>query len=159
VDPNATTALSVPYFHSMLDKGGAIPANIGLPGLKAMGAKPRRFDDKSITVSYTPGVSTNVQENQSGSLAPGANKPTISPWLLTNTDYASVAAWAPSTTLHNGVYYYLDAGGISGDGVYEYSIDVELQFQFRKPLIPVDIQSPPAQSATAHLLPGATVTH
>jgi len=31
----------------------------------------------------------------------------------------------------------LDTGGLPGDGQYEYGVELEVQFQFRKPLVVV----------------------
>lgn len=126
---NAASQLPVPYFHYMIDKTGAIPTNATIDTLRAMGAKPRRFDDKSIVVQWSPSYVISQETNP-------LVKPYISPWLNTN-DSANTAAWAPSTAEHYGLWYYLDAGALPGDGQYEYECSVEIQVQFRKPLLPV----------------------
>jgi len=70
----------------------------------------------------------------SGGGAGGAasSKYAISPWLTTTADNVSPGAFSPSGVDHLGCYWYLDqliAGG------YQYAIEVEVQFQFKKPLI------------------------
>jgi len=129
VDPNVTTALVVPNLYYMIDKPQAIPTTATLETLKQMGAKPKRFDDKNVTVSWSPGVLLNAN---SGALVGTLSKPLISPWL--NTNATPDAAWTPNSVDHSGLFNYLEAGGITGDGRYEYGVDVEVQFQFRKPL-------------------------
>jgi len=129
VDPNVTTALTVPNLFYMIDKPQAIPTTATLETLKQMGAKPKRFDDKNVVISWTPGVLLNAN---AGALASALSKPLISPWL--NTNATPDAAWTPNSVDHSGLFNYLEAGGITGDGRYEYGVDIEVQFQFRKPL-------------------------
>ena len=56
--PGGPGTFGIPYIYTMLDKSGAIPLNTTLENLKQMGAKPRRFDDKTIVVSWKPSVLT-----------------------------------------------------------------------------------------------------
>lgn len=130
VDPNAATALRVPHLFYMIDKPQAIPLAATLENLKQMGAKPRRFDNRDIVVQWSPGVQLSAND---GALAASLVKPMISPWL--NTNATPDAAWTPSRIDHAGLFHFLEAGAITGDGQYEYGIDVECQFQFRKPLM------------------------
>lgn len=127
---DAATALRVPNMYYMIDKAQTLPANTTLATLRSMGAKPHRFDDKSVVVSWSPGV--QIAANN-GALAASLVKPLISPWLATNA--TPDAAWTPSGVDHAGIFYQLDAGALPGDGQYEYGVDVEVQFQFRKPLM------------------------
>jgi len=130
---DAATALRVPQFYYMIDKAQSLPLGTTLATLRSMGAKPRRFDDKNIIVQYAPGVQQVVWDG--GAIqVPAA--PKISPWLSTNA--TPDGAWLPSTVDHGGLFYILDTQGpLPGDGQYEYGVEVEVQFQFRKPLLPI----------------------
>jgi len=127
---DATTALRVPQFYYMIDKAQAIPLTATLATLRSMGAKPRRFDDKNLTVSYHPAVQGSVWD---GAALTVPSMPRTSPWL--NTNATPDGAWTASTIDHGGLFYYLDAGALPGDGQYEFSVELEVQFEFRKPLI------------------------
>jgi len=130
---DAATAIRVPQFYHMIDKAQSIPLGATLDTLRSMGARPRRFDDKNIIVKYSPGVQQSVWTGGAGT-APSA--PRISPWLSTNA--TPDGAWNPSGVDHGGLFYILDTQGpLPGDGQYEYGVEVEAQFQFRKPLISV----------------------
>lgn len=129
-----TVGYSKPYLYHMIDKSGAIPTNITLEGLKQMGARPRALDEKPLYVSWAPAVLQ--QELTSGGAAPTSQGAAykISPWL--NTSNVSVdSPWNPSTVDHLGVYWYLEAQGAGQPQTFYYEIDVEVQFEFKKPLI------------------------
>lgn len=129
---DAATALRVPQFYYMIDKAQAIPLNATIATLRSMGAKPRRFDDKNVYVTYAPAVQGSVWD---GGAATVPSMPRTSPWLSTNA--TPDGAWNPNTIDHGGLFYYLDAGVLPGDGQYEFSVELEVQFEFRKPLIPI----------------------
>lgn len=129
-DTNAATALRVPQLLHIIDKRGAITSAPTVLQMEQMGAKSYRFDDRNIRVSYKPSVSL-IAVDQPG-FAPGVQK--VSPWISTNQTVNG--PWAPSQIDHRGIWFVLDAGALPGDGTYEYSVDVEVQFQFRKPNFP-----------------------
>jgi len=141
VTTNASAAIRVPNLYYMIDKAQSLPLNTTLGTLKAMGAKPHRFDDKNVVVQWSPGVQLSAN---TGALVAALTKPLISPWL--NTNATPDATWTPSSVDHAGIFHYLEAGGLPGDGTYEYDVDVECQFQFRKPLLIVASTAPPALS-------------
>jgi len=126
-------AISVPYMYTMVDRAGVVKAGASLAQLKAMGATPKRFDDKTLTVSYKPGVLNSVETSLAG--ATNYTRPMISPWLATMNDPTS-PLYNPSTVQHRGLWFVLDAKGLPGDATYEYDVDIEVNFQFRKPLFP-----------------------
>jgi len=111
---------SRPNFYYMLDKAGAIPLGINLEGLKQMGARPRGCDEKPIHISWAPTVLT-VDETLAGPL-PSQYK--TSPWL--STDVPNVA--------HNGVYWYIEQQFPAGGPGFEYQAEIEVQFEFKKPI-------------------------
>lgn len=110
---------SRPNFYYMLDKAQAIPVGINLEGLKQMGARPRQVDEKPISISWAPTVLT-VDETLAGPL-PAQYK--TSPWL--SSDVQNVA--------HNGVYWFVDQQFPVGGGT-QYTAEIEVQFEFKKPL-------------------------
>lgn len=118
---------AVPNLFYMIDKSGSIPTNVVLPALKSMGAKPHRFDDKTIVVSWRPSVLTATAS------APGVDAQTqykISPWLSTNANTLNPGPYAPSSVDHLGLFWYLEqAGAATG-----YTIEVTVEYQFKKPL-------------------------
>lgn len=128
----STTGTAKPYLYYMIDKAGAIPTNISLEGLKQMGAKPRAFDEKQLTISWSPSVLQDVLTV--GGAAPVAQGSAykISPWLNT-ADTTVGSPWNASTVDHLGVYWYVEAP-VAGTAT-SYEIDVEVQFEFKKPLI------------------------
>jgi len=139
------TAFPIPLLYHRIDKGGALPSNTSIGQLKAMGCKPMRFT-KDITVVWKPGVSIVTDNNNNTAALP--TKPMISPWLLTGRTVTQ-PAWAPNDTDHKGLYWYMETPGLPGDGSYEYDCEVEVMFDFKKPLATVtDEQQPPAVRAS-----------
>jgi len=128
------TAFPIPLLYHRIDKGGALPSTTSIGQLKAMGCKPMRFT-KDITVTFKPGVSVVTDNNNNTAALP--TKPMISPWLLTSRT-VELAAWAPNDTDHKGLYWYMETAALPGDGTYEYDCEVEVMFDFKKPLGAVD---------------------
>lgn len=119
---------SVPNMYYMIDRSGSIPANVTLDGLKAMGAKPLRFDDKTIVRGFAPSVLTV------DTAAPGvfqSSQYKISPWLSTNSNALNAGPWNPSTIDHMGIFWYVqqEIGNNAG-----YRVEITIEFQFKKPL-------------------------
>lgn len=125
-------AAAVPYHYHMLDKSGAIPNNLTLENIKQMGGKPRRFDDKTIVVSWRPSVLT-ADLTQVGVGAVAGSQYKLSPVLSTNANAANPAApWAPSVVDHLGIYWYVaQANGVGN----QYEVELEAQFAFMRPLV------------------------
>jgi len=125
-----------PYLYYMIDKSGSIPDNVTLEGLKQAGAKPHRFDEKPLSVSWKPSV---LQETSgAGFLAQGSGYK-ISPLLATSANPASVGVWNPSTINHLGIKWYMETAGTSLD-VY---VEAEVQFEFYKANFPSLTSVPP----------------
>lgn len=126
-----------PNFYYMIDKSQSIPINVNLEGLKQMGARPRQVDEKPISVQWSPSVLT--EDQALGGALPSQYK--ISPWLSTNA--ANLGPFVPSTINHNGLFWYVDQ--MFGGGV-QYQVEIEVQFQFKKPLWTKQLSSTPAIS-------------
>jgi len=108
---------SRPNMYYMLDKSGAISPVATLAQLKQMGARPRAVDNKPTSIQWKPSVLTE-EETLGGAVAAQYK---LSPWLSVN---------AP-TIQHRGVYWFLEqlfAGGT------QYEVEMEVQFEFKKPL-------------------------
>lgn len=129
--------ISRPNFYYMLDKAQAIPIGVNLEGLKQMGARPRACDEKPITIRWSPTVLTE-DETLAGAL-PSQYK--TSPWL--SSDVTNV--------LHNGIYWYADQQFPPVDGL-QYQVEVEVQFEFKKPLWDFESSGPTAVGAKPALL-------
>lgn len=154
-----TVGFQKPYLYHMIDKSGSIPTNITLEGLKQMGAKPRALDEKPLYINWRPAVLQDALT--AGGAAPTSQGAAykISPWL--NTSNISVASpWNPSTVDHLGVYWFLEAPANGSPPTFTYEIDVEVQFEFKKPLITRSVGSVhaiPVQLATMNDSPDGIV--
>lgn len=130
VDTFAQGGPSKTYLYYMIDKSGSVPSNPTLELLKQMGAKPHAFDEKVKVISWRPSVLVDTAVNP-GALASTPNKYQISPWLSTNANVISPALFNPSVVDHLGVYWFVDQAFQAG---YGYQCEVEVQFQFKKPV-------------------------
>lgn len=141
--PSAT--YSKPYLYYMIDKSGSISTNSTLEALKNMGARPRQLDEKPITVSWAPSVLMADATATTAGLAIGASSYKISPWLSTQANPGS-PTWAASSVDHFGLFWYVDS--ILGGASITYQVDMEVQFQFKKPLFVLVPSHTPAIAAT-----------
>jgi len=143
--PNATNALQVPYLIYLIDKSGSLPTTVNSTTLRQMGAKPVRFDDKKITVSWRPSVLTEAfgQANSQSQYK-------ISPWLSTNANALAPGAFVASDIDHLGIFWQVDRNGVLPPGQSEYSYEVRItaEFQFKKPLAQIPAGSPESVTVT-----------
>lgn len=144
----AAGAVSKPNLYYMIDKSGAIPTNATLEALKQMGAKPIQLDEKNLTVSWRPSVLESVMYAAGGVGAPASSKYKISPWLTTTADNVSPGVFVPSGIDHLGCYWFVDQ--LLNPIGYQYTVECEVQFQFKKPLINLtsSVAAIPARVAT-----------
>lgn len=123
-----------PKIYYVLDKSGSLPSNVTIEALKQMGARPHNLDENALNISWAPSVLSSAMT------APGAAPTTqpsqykISPWLTTSTNVVSPGVWVANDVDHLGVYWYVEATSYGGTGGLPYQIDVEVQFEFKKPL-------------------------
>jgi len=117
-----------PNLYYMIDKSGSIPDNVTLEALKQMGAKAHAFDEKPRTISWRPSVLTQDQSLGGGT---ASTQYKVSPWLNTNRNATNPGPWVPNDTNHLGIKWYVEQGAPQG---YQFSVEVEVQFQFKKPL-------------------------
>lgn len=121
-----------PNLYHMIDKSGSIPTNVSLEGLKQMGARPRQLDEKNLSFEWSPSVLESVMYASGGVGAASSSKYKISPWLTTTAENVSPGAFVPSAVDHLGCYWIVDQLAPVG---YQYTIECEVQFEFKKPLI------------------------
>lgn len=133
-----------PQFYFMLDKSQSIPQNVALEGLKQMGARPSACDEKPIVRSWSPTVLT--EEQTIG--GPTAAKYMTSPWLNTNGN--NLGAFNASTVQHNGIYWYVQMDATGGVN-YQYTVEMEIQFEYKKPLWTQSTSSVASQGAVPAL--------
>lgn len=129
----------VPNLYYIVDKADTTPQAISNADLMNMGAKPLRFDDKTISVKFKPAVVWKaLDENGTGNNF-GMIK--VSPWLSTNDNNTSdTAAFQLSSVDHHGIVYSVQ-GGTAGAN---YRVECTAHFEFKKPLsIPLTGQAPP----------------
>lgn len=128
--PGGNTNASVPYLYYMIDRTRMFKAGFSVDQLRAMGAKPRRLDDKTLTFSFTPSVLTETFDPTAN--ANGAVQYKLSPWLPTK-DIEQVGIWNPNTTDHLGVVWRVDQAVGTTIG---YQLERRIQIEFKKPAIP-----------------------
>lgn len=122
----------IPQLYYMMNKAAAITTATTLQTLLDMGAKPKRFDDKNLVVAWKPTALTGGDQFPPASgLEASLIKTT--PWISTNLFAQNPGAvWAPSNVQHYGLCFIVTRPNPAV--VTNYNIDVEVVFQFRKPL-------------------------
>lgn len=129
------TTASVPYFYWLINKGDVLDTN-SFGGLRDAGAVPRRFDDKTITVSWKPSVLLyNANPDTTGAVQPAYGRHLVSPWLATS-DNAGTASpvWKANSTEHYGILYGIEQEFVPVGSSLGYSIELTLHCQYKKPL-------------------------
>jgi len=139
---NGPTGEAVPYLHYLVDKGeNLVPSTFNQ--LRDSGAKPIRFDDKTITVSWKPRVpqATAADSTATPTLSFAMNSQS-SPWLPTNsTANLEPSVFLPSTVPHKGLYYGVEQAYTNGDVSRFYGVEITVHAQFRKPLFVVALDN------------------
>jgi len=120
------------FLYYMIDKSGSIATNSTLEALKQMGAKPIALDEKPVSVSWAPSVLNSVlTATPAGTSQPGQYK--ISPWLSTQSSVGNPGAFTGSVVDHFGLYWYV--WSLAGGTAVQFNVEIEVQFQFKKPLL------------------------
>lgn len=129
-----TVGYGKPKLYYIFDKSGALPTTVTLESLKQMGARPRNLDEKALMISWAPSVLTADMSAPGGAPIIQAAQYKISPWLNTSANTISPGVWTPNSVDHLGVYFYVESTSYGGTGGLPYQVDVEVQFEFKKPL-------------------------
>lgn len=122
-----------PQLYYMIDKSASVPLGATLTTLKAMGARPKMFDEKNFQVNWKPSILV-LAESLAGS-TPSEYK--ISPWLSTEANAIN----------HLGIYFISDC--LASASAVGYYVDIEVQFEFKKPLW--EVPPPPTDGSTQPL--------
>jgi len=141
--PGGVAQANKPSFYYLIDKSGSMIQSPTLEMLKQAGCKPHRLDEKPINISWRPSVLTGTAVSAGGVMAGDMYR--VSPWLSTSRDPLGVSGWVPNNSLHQGIFFYAETN--NADLGVSYTIDIEVQFQFKKPIwtaLPADQAARPA---------------
>lgn len=143
----------VPNLFTCIDKTGSMGNVLTAEQFRRVGARPRRFDDKNISVSYRPAVLQYAYDLSNGTNSWAA--PKISPWLSCDKfNDQGTTPWAASSIDHLGLVWILDQPG--GIETVQYHVEMIAHFQFRKPVAEAyELETPEegATNPTAALVP------
>lgn len=122
-------AITVPHLYWKMNRFADNPPAWGVQDIQAMGAKPVRFDDKTITIAYKPNI---LLASASGGDNSGQVK--MTPWL--NTDSApETGVFVPSDTDHYGHFYWVDCA-VNGAGTTPVgTLTVTIYYEFKSPRV------------------------
>lgn len=127
----STGNTQVPYLVWKINREGNSFAGLNYDWFLQNGAKPIRFDDKSVSVTYRPSVVYDAVEAGTPNVGNQSAAPKILQWLSTNKD-PYTAGFAPSQTSHAGHLVLVESQGSAVP--ISYRMTVTAEFQFRKPL-------------------------
>jgi len=143
---------SIPHLYYMIDRTGSLRSVQNADMLKKLGARPRRLDDKLVTLTYRPSVL-----NSSSDTTPGADifvQYKMTPWLPTR-EASQLLTWNPNTTDHFGLVYIVE--NVGGQTI-QYAVEREVQFEFKKPSYQVVTNLvDPAPEEEVVLIPGGSI--
>lgn len=128
--PVGPSAASIPTLLKMIDKTGSMRDFNTAEELRRAGARPVRFDDKNIVVSYKPCVLSFVRDEANSSNQ--FSKPVVSPWLSCDkfNDDPAPQAWQANSIDHLGIAWLVEQ---SVGAPLGYQVEMVAHFQFRKP--------------------------
>lgn len=129
---SGTQTMGKPKLYYMIDKSGTVPTNITLEGLKQMGARPIDLDEKPIVRTWKPSVLTSDMVTGGAGAATQPSQYKISPWLSTSSTPV-FTPWNANSVDHLGIYFIVDSVSFVSTTL-NYKVDVEVQFEFKKPL-------------------------
>lgn len=118
---------SVPEFHYVIDKLNTFAPGTNLQALRDAGARPIRFDDRNITISWRPSVLT-----QTFGQANPASQYKLSPWLSVNGNAGTANPFAYSSIDHFGLVWQVNV--LLSAGYADLQLEITLDWEFKKPL-------------------------
>jgi len=122
----------IPQLYFQMNKYQALPTGASLQQLLDMGCRPIRFDDKNVIRAYKPVVLLGSDSTSPTTLAT-TSVAKVTPWLSTNALAGNPGAWSPSDIEHLGCVFFVTKLAPLTPTI-NYSVDVEVVFQFRRPL-------------------------
>lgn len=136
----STGNTQVPYLVWKINREGNSFGGLTYDWFLQNGAKPIRFDDKSVSVTYRPSVIFDAVEAGAPGVGNQSSAPKIMQWLTTNKD-PYTPGFAPSQTSHAGHLVLVESQGSAV--AINYRMTVTAEFQFRKPLSEIPSPSAP----------------
>lgn len=119
---------SVPTLYCRLNRYGDVPGAFNANYMRAMGAKPKRLDDKQVMFSYVP----NVIQSQQNIVGTTTATIKLAPWLSTD-DLVADNNFNLSTAEHYGHSLFVEGGGAgTAQGAVAYQ-DCKVYYEFRHP--------------------------
>lgn len=126
---------TLPYFYWMINRNQDVNTQ-SFNALQDAGAKPIRFDDKTITIRYKPGVLQYIRDvNTEPANIPNWSLVRLSPWLgtcQTAGQSPPTTAFIPNSVEHTGILFGVNS--TTGQPQLSYGMSVTIHVQFRKPL-------------------------
>lgn len=124
---------SVPTLYWKMNRYGDFPAAFNGDYMRALGAKPNRFDDKQIVIKYAPNILVSQNNGNNAATSAGVK---MTPWLSTD-DLPADNNFNLSTAAHYGHTLFIEGGG-SGTAVGACgNMDVEVVYEFKNPRLVV----------------------
>lgn len=124
----------VPQLYTRIDKTGALEAYTTVAQLVQTGAKPRRFDDKNVVVSFKPAALMYARDAVQNTNV--WSKPVTSPWLSTNkNNNVPSQPWNASSIDHLGLVWFVEQLNPSGQPNLQFTVRQRIHFEFRKPMV------------------------
>lgn len=142
---------TIPQLYFQMNKYQAIATGTTLQNLLDMGCRPIRFDDKNIVRAWKPIVLLGADNTNPTTLAT-TSAAKVTPWLSTNGFAGQPGNWTPSDIEHLGCVFIVTKPNPATPTI-SYNVDVEVVFQFRRPLSLVSGSHQPYQ-----VVKGGTVT-
>lgn len=134
---------SIPYLHYVVDRAGSFQnSNINFRSLRETGCKVIRFDDKTRSVAFSPGVLVANTPNDYSAVAPQFSSYKISPWLNTNKNTLDPGVWNANDVDHSGIVYGIEQDTTAANNTL-FDVDIDVYYQFRKPRV-MTTGTPPA---------------
>lgn len=136
------STVTLPYLYYMIDRHNTFPVNTTVQTLKAAGCKPRRLDDKTITISFKPSVVNSTMTAVGAGSAPpqfGLGTYRISPWLSTNGNNngsnpgSTGVWWKPDSTDHQGLILFVEQYSVPTPNVV-CTLEYMIEYEFKKRL-------------------------
>lgn len=123
-----------PNLYWLIDRGQNLVNTTAytLENLKQMGCRPTACDNRPKSFTFRPAVNEGILGSAAGGPAL-FSKSRLSPWLSTNQYATTATNWSPSQVPHSGMCWIMEQA--APQEVPSYGIDVEVQFQFMKPLV------------------------
>lgn len=144
-DTYATGGAGRPNLYWLIDRGQNLvnTSAYTLENLKQMGCRPTACDERPKSFVFRPAVNEAILGNAASATL--WSKPRLSPWLSTYQNASTASPWTPSQVPHSGMCWVMEQANPPNGPTY--GVDIEVQFQFMKPLVQLETSAPQAIKA------------